>query len=50
VPHTPEEFIREFAAAEKLGATRMLFWEADYIDDRPNAAALKQIMSSNARM
>ena len=49
VPQTPEELTREFAAANKLGAKRMLFWEADYIDDRPNAAVLKQIMSSKAR-
>ena len=31
-----------------LGAKRMLFWEADYIDDRPKAAALKQSMSAHA--
>jgi uncharacterized lipoprotein YddW (UPF0748 family) len=50
VPQSPEEFTREFAAASKLGAKRMLFWEADYIDDRPHAAALKKIMTSKARM
>ena len=49
VPQTPEEFTREFAAARDLGARRMLFWEADYIDDRPNAAALKLFMSGKAR-
>jgi hypothetical protein len=48
VPQTPEEFTREFATANSIGAKRMLFWEADYIDDRPNADALKQAMSSKA--
>jgi hypothetical protein len=49
VPQSPEEFEREFAAANKLGAKRMLFWEADYIDDRPNAAALKSAMFAKAK-
>jgi uncharacterized lipoprotein YddW (UPF0748 family) len=49
VPKTPDEFTREFAAAAGLGAKQMLFWEADYIDDRPNAAALKQVMSAKAK-
>ena len=48
VPQTPEEFDRDFTAANQLGAKRILFWEADYIDDRPNAAALKQAMSARA--
>lgn len=50
VPNTADDFNRDFAAAQKLGAKNLLFWEADYIDDRPNAAALKQIMSSRARI
>jgi hypothetical protein len=49
VPHTPEEFTREFKAANSLGAKRMLFWEADYIDDRANADALKLIMSAKSK-
>lgn len=49
VPNTPEDFSRDFDAAQSLGAKRMLFWEADYIDDRPNAAALKQAMSAKAK-
>jgi glycosyl hydrolase family 10 len=49
VPQNPDEFMREFVVANKLGAKRMLFWEADYIDDRPNADALKHIMSSKAK-
>jgi len=48
VPQAPEEFSREFDAARNVGAKRMLFWEADYIDDRPAAAILKQAMSSKA--
>lgn len=49
VPQTPEEFNREFDNAARLGAERILFWEADYIDDRPNAAALKAAMSAKAK-
>ena len=50
VPNTPEEFAHDFdAACKTCGAKRMLFWEADYIDDRPNAAALKQAMSAKAK-
>jgi hypothetical protein len=48
VPQTPEEFTHEADAATTLGAKRMLFWEADYIDDRPQATALKQAMSNRA--
>jgi uncharacterized lipoprotein YddW (UPF0748 family) len=50
VPNTPDEFHRDFDAASQLGAKRMLFWEADYIDDRPQAAALKQVMSARAEI
>jgi hypothetical protein len=49
VPQSAEEFAREFDATASLGAKRMLFWEADYIDDRPNAAALKQAMFARAK-
>lgn len=35
VPHQPEDFIHDLALAEKLGVNDMLFWEADYIDVRP---------------
>ena len=44
VPQTPEEFAGQFEGARALGAKRMLFWEADYIDDRANAATLKDAM------
>jgi uncharacterized lipoprotein YddW (UPF0748 family) len=48
VPQTPEDFQRDFDAAASLGAERMLFWEADYIADRPSAPALQQAMSARA--
>lgn len=34
VPQTPEEFQRDLTLARKLGVKQMLFWEADYIDQR----------------
>jgi uncharacterized lipoprotein YddW (UPF0748 family) len=49
VPQTPAEFENQFAEARRLGAERILFWEADYIDDRPQAAQLKAAMSAKAR-
>jgi hypothetical protein len=48
VPQTPTEFAGQFTEARKLGAQRILFWEADYIDDRPQATALKAAMSARA--
>jgi hypothetical protein len=48
VPQTPDEFEREFNAAASLDAKRMLFWEADYIADRP--PAIKQAMSARASL
>jgi hypothetical protein len=48
VPQTVDEFNGQFSEAQSLGAKRMLFWEADYIDDRPQAAALKAAMSAKA--
>ena len=49
VPQTPQEFEAQFAEARELGAQRLLFWEADYIDDRPQAAALKAAMSKQSQ-
>jgi len=49
VPQNPADFNRDFALAQTEGASQMLLWEADYIDDRANAAALKSIMSGKAR-
>jgi len=48
VSQNADEFMREADAAQSLGAKRMLFWEADYIDDRPQAVAIKQAMSARA--
>lgn len=44
VPRTVEEVRDDAAIAHRVGAHEILFWEADYIDDRPNAAALKAAM------
>jgi hypothetical protein len=49
VPQNVAEVDRDVALAQKLGAPRVLFWEADYIDDRPNAAELKAAMSAKAK-
>jgi hypothetical protein len=49
VPQTVADFQRDFALAEQLQAKQILFWEADYIDDRPQATELKAAMSQHAR-
>jgi hypothetical protein len=49
VPQNIADFQRDFALARQLGAQQILFWEADYIDDRPQAAELKAAMSEHAR-
>lgn len=48
VPQTPGDFQRDFTLAQRLGAKQILFWEADYIDDRAKAAELKVLMSRHA--
>lgn len=48
VPQSVDEFDAQYNEARSLGAKRMLFWEADYIDDRAEAAALKAAMSAKA--
>jgi hypothetical protein len=48
VPKTSAEAEEAFTVAEKSGAKQILFWEADYIDDRANAAELKQTMRKRA--
>ncbi|MEO6035564.1 MAG: family 10 glycosylhydrolase [Verrucomicrobiota bacterium] len=45
VPQTVADFENDFALAKSLGAKEILFWEADYLDDRANAAELKAAMS-----
>jgi hypothetical protein len=49
VPNNTAEFDRDYQLARKLGAKQILFWEADYIDGRPNAAELKAAMSAKAK-
>jgi hypothetical protein len=49
VPQTVADFQRDFALTEQLDAKQILFWEADYIDDRPQAAEIKAAMSLHAR-
>ncbi|MEA2735817.1 MAG: hypothetical protein QOE14_2268 [Humisphaera sp.] len=49
VPNNVGEFDRDYQLARNLGAKQILFWEADYIDVRPNAAELKAAMSAKAK-
>jgi hypothetical protein len=50
VPTSVAGFNADFQTAKSLGAKEMLFWEADYIDGRPNAAELKAAMRKRAVM
>jgi hypothetical protein len=49
VPQNPGDFQRDFALAQRLAAKQILFWEADYIDDRAQAAELKALMARHAK-
>lgn len=49
VPDNAAEAEATLALAERVGAKQILFWEADYIDDRAEAAAVKQILSQQAK-
>ena len=49
VPNNVAEFDRDYQLARKVGAKQILFWEADYIDGRANAAELKAAMSAKAK-
>jgi hypothetical protein len=49
VPQNTGEFDRDYNLAKKLGAKQILFWEADYIDDRASAAELKKAMTAKAK-
>jgi hypothetical protein len=49
VPQAVADFQRDFALAQQLGAKQILFWEADYIDDRAQAVELKRAMAGHAR-
>ncbi|MEO5803526.1 MAG: family 10 glycosylhydrolase [Verrucomicrobiota bacterium] len=46
VPNSVAEAEQTFALAEKVGAKEILYWEADYIDDR--VAEIKTAMSKRA--
>jgi hypothetical protein len=48
VPQSVADFQRDFVLVRQLGARQILFWEADYIDDRAQAADLKAAMAGHA--
>jgi len=48
VPSNVAELEQTVSIGTKLGAKQILFWEADYIDDRANAAELKNAMRTRA--
>ena len=48
VPATVADAEQTFAVADKVGAKEVLFWEADYIDGRANAAELKASLRNRA--
>jgi hypothetical protein len=48
VPQNVADLERDFALAKKLGASRLLFWEADYIDGRADREALQRAMRARA--
>ena len=48
VPGTVADAEQSFATASKVGAKHILYWEADYIDDRANASELKKVMAARA--
>lgn len=48
VPTSLTEAEQTFTVANKVGAKEILFWEADYIDDRASAAELKTYLSHRA--
>jgi hypothetical protein len=50
VPRKVADFERDSALARKVGAKQILFWEADYIDGRPNKEELQAAMRAQAVM
>jgi hypothetical protein len=50
VPASIAEADETFAVAQRVGAKEILFWEADYIDDRANAAELKAHLRARAAL
>jgi hypothetical protein len=49
VPQNAAEAEATFAVADKVSADDVLFWEADYIDDRADAAQIKAALWLRAR-
>lgn len=45
VPQNVADFATALAIARQLGARQILFWEADYFDDRSDASGLKAAMT-----
>jgi len=50
VPSSIEDVEADVAVAQKLDAKQILFWEADYIDGRPNKDDLQREMRKHAKM
>jgi hypothetical protein len=50
VPQNVGEFDRDFTLAKSVGAGQILFWEADYIDDRANREELSKAMTARSRL
>jgi hypothetical protein len=48
VPNNVSEVESTFASADKVGAEHILYWEADYIDDRASAANIKAALKQRA--
>lgn len=48
VPQTAEDLARDHALAHAVAAPQILFWEADYIDLRPDREALQRVMRQAA--
>jgi hypothetical protein len=48
VPRTVGDVEREFDVAGRLRVKEILFWEADYIDDRGNATELEEAMRARS--
>jgi hypothetical protein len=48
VPSNVNEANQTFATASKVSSRQILFWEADYIDDRANAGDLKKALADRA--
>ncbi len=49
VPQNVAEVELTVATAGKVGASHVLFWEADYIDDRPGAAEIQKALRARAQ-